>query len=609
MVTIADFKDRRLSDSLYRFFSDANEQHRAEAARAFGSIEDTLAIDRLGRLLLRDPSGEVRKAAAFSLGQTFHPASADLLHKALSAEKLPDVLAAILKAYGKTTVAWALDARSLPGDSITSAGLAWSLYQAGIRGKVDLAANSLAVNLLDAHNSEDTRLGAAHFFARASANAKPAEPTLIRIATRDPSSDVRMAAVSALGKIASDSCLTALENVMKQEKDPRVVVNAVKALASFPYSRVKKLLFEAVTGQDVNTGIAASEVLIATIKDDDWIEASSLTNRIQNWRLRANVYEAALKAGQNPDLAKEIEGLYAKASNPYHQAAFLSCLKHYPPAFDFVVSELHHTDTAIVRSAAATALAAMSEQENVPTSLRRRFAEKFAELMRSDDAAVVGIIASALASAGASYKTLITNYDFLYDARKKLQLPRDAESLQAVEAAIAYFEDRTPTPVKNPFNHPVNWQAVKGISSEERAIIQTAHGNIVVHLLVDEAPGSVANFVALAEKGYFDNKFFHRIVPNFVVQAGCPRGDGWGSEDYSIRSEFSSRAYKTGSVGMASAGKDTECTQWFITFSPTPHLDGRYTIFGEVVEGLSAIDYLQVGDKILGVQIEHSTAH
>jgi len=98
------------------------------------------------------------------------------------------------------------------------------------------------------------------------------------------------------------------------------------------------------------------------------------------------------------------------------------------------------------------------------------------------------------------------------------------------------------------------------------------------------------------------------VVPNFVIQGGCNRGDGWGSEDYSIRSEFSQRRYTTGSVGMASAGKDTEGTQWFITYSPTPHLDGRYTIFAEVVQGLAVLDYIQVGDKVTDVVIENFTA-
>jgi cyclophilin family peptidyl-prolyl cis-trans isomerase len=125
-------------------------------------------------------------------------------------------------------------------------------------------------------------------------------------------------------------------------------------------------------------------------------------------------------------------------------------------------------------------------------------------------------------------------------------------------------------------------------------------------LFVEEAPGSVANFVSLARSNYFDHKAFHRVVPNFVIQGGCNRGDGSGSLDYSIRSEFSPRLYKTGSVGMASAGKDTEGTQWFITHSPTPHLDGRYTIFAEVIEGMDVVQRTEVGDEIIDVTIPES---
>jgi cyclophilin family peptidyl-prolyl cis-trans isomerase len=153
-------------------------------------------------------------------------------------------------------------------------------------------------------------------------------------------------------------------------------------------------------------------------------------------------------------------------------------------------------------------------------------------------------------------------------------LPKYYEALQPLEAAIAYFENRPVQKLENKYNHPINWDLVKIIPRKKQATIKTTKGDILITLLIEEVPGSVSNFIELVNKKYFNHKVFHRIVPNFVVQAGCNRGDGWGSEDYSLRSEFSGRMYKTGSVGMASAGKDTEGTQWFITHSPTPHLDG-----------------------------------
>src|SRR6185295_14191556 len=102
----------------------------------------------------------------------------------------------------------------------------------------------------------------------------------------------------------------------------------------------------------------------------------------------------------------------------------------------------------------------------------------------------------------------------------------------------------------------VDWKLVGLINRDQRVLVKTTHGDIVLRLFVDEAPGSVANFVNLINAKYFDGRYYHRVVPNFVIQTGCSRGDGFGSEDYSIRSEFSQRRYKAGAVGMASAGKD-----------------------------------------------------
>jgi len=112
----------------------------------------------------------------------------------------------------------------------------------------------------------------------------------------------------------------------------------------------------------------------------------------------------------------------------------------------------------------------------------------------------------------------------------------------------------------------------------------------------------VANFVALTQSGFFNGKNFHRVVPNFVVQGGDPRGDGWGGTNYSLRSEFANLRYLEGYVGMASAGKDTESCQWFITHSPTPHLDGRYTIFAKVITGMQVVHQLEIGDELVRVE-------
>jgi cyclophilin family peptidyl-prolyl cis-trans isomerase len=225
--------------------------------------------------------------------------------------------------------------------------------------------------------------------------------------------------------------------------------------------------------------------------------------------------------------------------------------------------------------------------------------------MGDGDPAAIGIIASALTDPELGYKNIISDYSFLRTAADKMSLPKDYESLQPLHNAIAYFEGKEPTALlHNEYNHPIDWALVRQIPAKQQAIITTTKGQITMQLFVEEAPGSVGNFVALVRQQYFNGKYFHRVVPNFVVQTGCNRGDGWGSEDYSIRSEFSLRRYKTGSVGMASAGKDTEGTQWFITHSPTPHLDGRYSLFAEVTAGLDVLHQIEVGDKIINIDLK-----
>jgi cyclophilin family peptidyl-prolyl cis-trans isomerase/HEAT repeat protein len=136
------------------------------------------------------------------------------------------------------------------------------------------------------------------------------------------------------------------------------------------------------------------------------------------------------------------------------------------------------------------------------------------------------------------------------------------------------------------------------------ARIVTNRGTVVIRLFGAEAPGTVANFIDLVRDGYYNGLLFHRVVPDFVVQGGDPRGDGWGGPGYAIRCEYNPLRYRRGRVGMALGGKDTGGSQFFITHSPQPHLNGRYTIFGEVIEGEDVMDQIQVGDIINEILLE-----
>jgi len=117
----------------------------------------------------------------------------------------------------------------------------------------------------------------------------------------------------------------------------------------------------------------------------------------------------------------------------------------------------------------------------------------------------------------------------------------------------------------------------------------------------------VDNFVTLARKGFFDGVAIHRVVPDFVVQDGDPRGDGEGGPGYTIRDELNERPYLRGTVGMALSGKDTGGSQFFITQSPQPHLDAKYTVIGRVVNGMDVVDRIQQNDVIRRIRVWDGT--
>ena len=137
------------------------------------------------------------------------------------------------------------------------------------------------------------------------------------------------------------------------------------------------------------------------------------------------------------------------------------------------------------------------------------------------------------------------------------------------------------------------------------AQIETEKGTFTINLLPEYAPVTVGNFCYLAEKKFFDNLVFHRVVPGFVIQSGDPTGSGWGGPGYEIVSEFSPLHYSPGTVGMASSGKDTEGSQWFVTTGDYPHLDRRYTIFGIVSDGMDVVNYIDQKDKIITVKLSY----
>jgi cyclophilin family peptidyl-prolyl cis-trans isomerase/HEAT repeat protein len=227
----------------------------------------------------------------------------------------------------------------------------------------------------------------------------------------------------------------------------------------------------------------------------------------------------------------------------------------------------------------------------------------------------------------------------LISAYAKLSSARDAEAMLAIQESFVRLRDAVAVPVleqsfadsnrtvasgsanaltaitgkkysaliRNPTPNVYSendWKMLESIRNGQRVTFKTTKGTFTVRLDKENAHFTVLAFFKLVKHKFYNGLMFHRVVPDFVIQGGDPRGDGWGGPGFTIRSEWGMEDFERGSVGMASSGKDTEGCQFFITHIPTPHLDGRYTRFASVSTGMDVVDNIQVGDKILSVEIK-----
>ena len=149
-------------------------------------------------------------------------------------------------------------------------------------------------------------------------------------------------------------------------------------------------------------------------------------------------------------------------------------------------------------------------------------------------------------------------------------------------------------------------------ANEVNAVIHTSKGDIRLRLFADEAPVTVANFVNLANRGHYDGLIFHRVIPDFMIQGGCPHGSGTGGPGYRFEDECTQKRQHDapGKLSMANAGPGTNGSQFFITHVETPWLDGRHTVFGEVLgsEDQAVVDAVVVGDTIASIDVSGEAA-
>ncbi|HYJ86528.1 MAG TPA: peptidylprolyl isomerase [Pyrinomonadaceae bacterium] len=199
--------------------------------------------------------------------------------------------------------------------------------------------------------------------------------------------------------------------------------------------------------------------------------------------------------------------------------------------------------------------------------------------------------------ANEAIKTVLNSQDHLISRRAVALLKANG---------VGDFSSRIGT-VKT-LNTLVDYQrAVSRIGKTVNAVVSTTNGTFTIRFLAEEAPLTVDNFIRLAKRGYFSGITVHRVVPNFVIQDGDPRGDGNGGPGYQIRCELNEIPYERGAVGMALSGKDTGGSQWFVTHSPQPHLDGGYTVFGNVIDGMKVVDGIVRGDVVRSIVIQEGS--
>ena len=194
-------------------------------------------------------------------------------------------------------------------------------------------------------------------------------------------------------------------------------------------------------------------------------------------------------------------------------------------------------------------------------------------------------------------------------ADKDLQsVPEAVEARNKIDLKVGPHDPKNTNKLGQVLNADADYRrAIQRKNGSVKAVLTTQKGTFTIDLLPEDAPLTVDNFVKLARSNYFNGLEVHRVVPNFVMQDGDPRGDGNGGPGWSIRCEVNMADYSRGAVGMALSGKDTGGSQWFVTHSPQPHLDGGYTVFGRVNEtGMKVVDKIVRGDKILSVRIVES---
>jgi cyclophilin family peptidyl-prolyl cis-trans isomerase/HEAT repeat protein len=631
LVKILDFQYAQNTDSLIRYMDAPSANVRYHTAMAFGSFQDSALLAPLSAHL-SDPHPQVRGAVAFAVGQTGASSAVSALMDAFDAYDTSGVYqyanSQMLEAVGKCGDMSSLNLLSgistyQREDTLLLMGQTRGIYRLALRGIVTEGGTQ---KMLDYVNEEtyprSVRLMAANYLYRApNIDLTPFVEDLSQLLFREKDAEIRMPLVIALGKTQQTAAAAALEQRFRMETDYRVKCNIIRALANFDYSLVKNT---------IETGLKDPNLHVAQTAAN-FCRDNGISEEAPNyWRLAKDtvpemivptLYAAAQRhlppvyAEVRQGLNGEIRRRFRDTSDPYLQAAYLEALAEFGWNYRFIQQQGFSHEAPIVRSKSVELLARIVDQPNFRNffgvsyrNVRRELAIFLKDAIRTNDPGMVTLAAQSLKDIGSSPQDYLVKVDssFIEDAFLQLDLPRDQEAFEAlVGLAEALNRPSIPELPLEDYRYDVDWSILSAMgAAAPRVSVETDKGEMVLVLYPEVAPASVANFISLVRDGFYENIPFHRVVANFVVQAGCDRGDGYGGAPRVIRSELKPIYYdRAGLLGMARSGLHTESSQFFITHSPTPHLDGNYTIFGELIEGNEVLDAIMQGDSIRQIRI------
>jgi cyclophilin family peptidyl-prolyl cis-trans isomerase/HEAT repeat protein len=626
---------------LIRLLNDEEARTRRRAALALGRVGLPEAVPALQQAL-GDAEFEVRQMAAFALGLIGDASARPALLNALK-DSEPIVQGRAAEALGTigdrndATAIAAMVRTSIQGGALNTVmpdDLGWPLappveaVRLGLYALVRLGSyEALATSVINPNGAPVSAWWPIAFALGRSGDARAVPALTVLLQT--PGRFTAAFAARGLGALKAQNAAAALRDIAdKRQRDPAVVIEAIRALAAIrdmPSSRV----FERI--------VAESE--------------SNPTLRLE----AANAL-AGLHAPESLDFivdlmsdsAPAIRGAAIRALAAIDSETFLTTLSGMDPDRDWTVRTAQAEALAMLPGAQGHArLVAMlqdRDQRVIPAVLRALVAAKAPDAerllinqLKADDFVVRTTAANSLASlkATGAVAALVDAYratagDSTYVARAAILTavntidpaaarPLLQDALQdkdwavRVKAAMLLRDQGVtdtaatirPAPVR-PMDDATR-QFLVAPQFSPHAFIQLDRGTIELELAITDAPLTVANFIDLAHKGFFNGVAIHRVVPDFVVQDGDPRGDGEGGPGFTIRDELNQLPYLRGTVGMALDWKDTGGSQFFITHSPQPHLDARYTTFGRVVNGIELVDRIEPGDVIRRVQIWDGT--